>query len=178
MGENQTGVTTFKLKQEIDTGDILGSRSIDIGDEETAGELHDRMKEIGAELLLETLQDLSEGKSSAIAQENFQGEFKHAPKIFTSTAEIDWQQPVDRVYDLIRGLSPYPAAFTIFRDKKLKIFKAEKEFGPSPVPGEYRSDHKTELKFAARDGWISVKELQLEGKKKMTVEEFLRGYKF
>lgn len=174
-GEKYTGVTTFKLRHEIDTGNILLSKKIDIADDETAGELHDRMKEIGADLLLETVKGLTEGSLDAKPQE-ISSENKHAPKIFTETARINWEDPAKKIYNLIRGLSPYPAAFTDFQDKKLKIFKAEVEAVAHHKPtGTYETDHKQFLKFACSDGFISIKELQLEGKKRLGIEEFLRG---
>jgi methionyl-tRNA formyltransferase len=104
---------------------------------------------------------------------------KHAPKIFTETCKIDWNHSIFSIYNLIRGLSPYPAAFTYLHDKMLKIYKAKKELHNSPKsPGTVETDNKTFLKFAASDGYIYVTELQLEGKKRMGVEEFLRGYRF
>lgn len=183
-GEKQTGVTTFKLKHEIDTGDILLQEKINIGDTETAGELYDRMKEEGAKLLLQTVNEISGGKVKEINQQKLQdnkGDFSqlfHAPKITAETGEIDWNKNVNEIYNLIRGLSPYPAAFTFLKDKKLKIFTSEKELGNnSETPGEVITDSKSFLKFACNDGYISVKELQLEGKKKMLVEDFLRGWR-
>ncbi|MCS3800311.1 methionyl-tRNA formyltransferase [Niastella sp. OAS944] len=188
-GEKETGVTTFRLQHEIDTGDILLQDSFPIGDDETAGEVHDRMKEIGAQLLVKTVDGLTKGileerpqsignRQSAIGNENPTSELKHAPKLFTETCKINWHQPVAAIHNLIRGLSPYPAAFTSLNDKSLKIYKAKKEPHASPKsPGSIETDNKTYLKFAAADGYIHVLELQLEGKKKMTVEEFLRGYR-
>ena len=195
-GEKETGVTTFKLQHEIDTGNILLQESFAIGDDETAGEVHDRMKEIGARLLVKTVAELATGSLQEIPQQsigkkqlaagkgsaatgNQQPEqFKHAPKIFTETCKINWNQPIAAIYNLIRGLSPYPAAFTSLNDKNLKIYKAKKENHTSPKsPGSIETDNKTYLKFAGADGYIHITELQLEGKKKMTVEEFLRGFK-
>jgi methionyl-tRNA formyltransferase len=180
-GEKETGVTTFKLQHEIDTGNILLQDSFPIGDDETAGEVHDRMKEIGAQLLVKTVEGLAKGSLKEIPQPGVNGQpqsFKHAPKIFTETCKIDWNQPVAAIYNLIRGLSPYPAAFTNLHDKGLKIYKAKMETHASPKSaGSFETDNKTYLKFAAADGYIHITELQLEGKKKMTVEEFLRGYK-
>jgi methionyl-tRNA formyltransferase len=181
-GEEETGVTTFTLKHEIDTGDVFLQESIPIGNNETAGGLHDRMKELGAQVLVKTVMGLAEGtlveKPQLSALENFSFEVKHAPKIFTETCKIDWNKPMDEVYNLIRGLSPYPAAFTFLKEKVLKIYKSEKEGRqPSVSPGEAETDSKSYLKFACADGYIYVKELQLEGKKRMVVEEFLRGYR-
>ena len=176
-GEKETGVTTFKLQHAIDTGDILLSQKIKITEDETAGELHDRMKEIGAELLLKTINGLGEGTLQETPQEQLLT-LEHAPKIFTETCKIDWTKNVDEIYNLIRGLSPYPTAFTFLKDKKLKVYRAEKEITESNKnAGEYITDNKKILKFACNNGFISVKELQLEGKKKMHVEDFLRGFK-
>jgi methionyl-tRNA formyltransferase len=188
-GEKVTGVTTFKLQHEIDTGDILLQDSFPIGDDDTAGEVHDKMKEIGAQLLVKTVDGLAKGileekpqsignPQPAIGNENPATELKHAPKLFTETCKIDWNQSITAIHNLIRGLSPYPAAFTSLNDKNLKIYKAKKEPHASPKsPGSVETDNKTYLKFAAADGYIHVIELQLEGKKKMTVEEFLRGFR-
>ena len=124
--------------------------------------------------------DRSRLEAGAIGNENPATELKHAPKLFTETCKIDWNQPVTTIYNLIRGLSPYPAAFTYLNEKMLKIYRSEKETGNTQglQPGEFTTDHKTYLKFACANGYILVKELQLEGKKKMSVEEFLRGYRF
>jgi len=186
-GEKETGVTTFKLQQEIDTGNILLSEKIPIGDDETAGELHDRMKIIGAELLLKTVEGIAEGNLKDIPQpsvsgldEGVQSGLKHAPKIFTETCHIDWNKTADEVHDLIRGLSPYPTAFTELEGKKMKIFKASRQDGSKPsdaLPGSYQTDKKTFLKFACIDRYLSILELQLEGKKRMTINEFLRGWR-
>jgi methionyl-tRNA formyltransferase len=180
-GERETGVTTFKLQHEIDTGNILLQEKLAIGDEETTGELHDRMKELGAALVVKTVSGLAEGSLQETPQTALAGNetpLKTAPKIFTETCKIDWTKPADDIFNLIRGLSPYPAAFTYLDGKLLKIYKAAKE-GPTPAlaAGEHETDGKTYLKFAAADGYISIKELQLEGKKKMNVADFLRGYK-
>jgi len=181
-GEKETGVTTFKLQQEIDTGNILLSEKIAIGDDETAGELHDRMKEIGADLLLKTVEGIAEGNLNDVPQgKGVQTGLKHAPKIFTETCHIDWNKTVQEVHNLIRGLSPYPAAFTKLDDKKMKIFKASPHDDSKPssaLVGTYQTDNKTYLQFACSDGHLSILELQLEGKKKMSVGEFLRGYHF
>ena len=175
-GEKYTGVTTFRLKHEIDTGNILLSRQIPIGENENAGELHDKMKVAGAELLLETLEAIGEEKITGQQQP---GEGKHAPKIFTETCRIDWNQPTSSVHNHIRGLSPYPGAFTTFDNKTLKIFNAQKLPAPGKlVPGTVDTDQKTYLRFATIDGMIDVTELQLEGKKRMAIKDFLRGYHF
>lgn len=179
-GEKETGVTTFKLQHEIDTGNILLAEKISIGENETAGELHDRMKEAGAALLLKTMQQLAAGSLQEIPQSSVATDtLKHAPKIHTETCEINWDKPVAGVFNLIRGLAPYPAAFTSLNGKKLKIYAAAKETAaPSISPGMFDTDKKTYLRFACPDGYIAVLELQLEGKKKMPVADFLRGYHF
>lgn len=180
-GERETGVTTFKLQHTIDTGDILLSATIPIGDDETAGMLHDRMKEIGAALLLETVEGLAEGKLVVSPQNMVASdkELKHAPKIFTETCQVDWSSSMHKVYNQVRGLSPYPAAFSFLAGKKLKLYKVEKIFNkPTRQPGEVETDQKTYIQFACPDGYISVLELQLEGKKKMAIADFLRGYRW
>ncbi len=179
-GEKETGVTTFKMKQEIDTGDILLQEKISIGDDETAGELHDRMKIIGASLVVRTVQGLADGTLREKPQDLLADHFllKPAPKIITETCRIDWDQPVETIHNLIRGLSPYPSAFSSLSGKMLKIFRSIKEIVEhGELPGTAKSDGKTFLKFACTNGYILVRELQLEGKKKMKVEEFLRGYR-
>lgn len=198
-GEKETGVTTFKLKHEIDTGDILLQESFPVGEDETAGEVHDRMKEIGAQLLVKTVKGLADGsleekaQSLVVSQESLV--LRHAPKIFTETCRIDFTKTVDQVHHLIHGLSPFPGAFTELNGKMLKIYRSKKEeASPNPRPtdssgraskggaydsaGAYETDGKTFLKFACSNGYIHVLELQLEGKKKIGVEEFLRGYRF
>ena len=181
-GEKETGVTTFKLKHEIDTGDILLQEKINIGENETAGELHDKLKELGAKVLVRTIQSLADGRLKEVAQSqipNVKSEnLKHAPKIFTETCKIDWNKPVNEVHNLIRGLSPFPGAFTYLNEKLMKIYSNEREHKQTSIPaGEFDTDGKTYLKFACSDGYISLKEIQLEGKKKMQVADFLRGYK-
>ena len=184
-GEKETGVTTFKLQHEIDTGNILLTEKIPIGADETAGELHDRMKETGAALLVKTVKGLIEGNLAEQPQSDGsdrdrETQLKHAPKIFTATCHINWEKPAEEVYNLIRGLSPYPGAFTSFRGKSLKIFMAQKIEGlhSSILAGNFETDQETFLRFACNNGYINIIELQLEGKKKMIVADFLRGYRF
>ncbi len=176
-GETETGVTTFKLRQDIDTGNILLQDRFPIGATETAGEVHDRMKLIGAQLLVRTIAGLAEGTLHEIPQVDSLT-LKHAPKLFTETCRIDWNKSMSEIYNLIRGLSPFPTAFTELDGKLLKIFRSEKEAGaPAVRPGQVETDQKTWLRFATPDGYIRVTELQLEGKKRMKTEDFLRGYK-
>jgi methionyl-tRNA formyltransferase len=193
-GEKETGVTTFKLKHEIDTGNILIQENFPIDENETAGDVHDKMKEIGARVLVETVKGIADGtleerpQSIVNSPQNAESDsqltthnslIKHAPKIFTETCNIDWRKSIDEIQNLIRGLSPFPGAFTELGDKTIKIFKSEKELSlPTSKPGRWESDGKTYLKFAAKDGYILLKDVQLEGKKRMLIEDFLRGYRF
>ncbi len=205
-GEKETGVTTFKLKHEIDTGNILLQESLPVGEDETAGEVHDKMKNMGAQLLVKTVKGLAEGtlietpqlsivnsewsienprpSASHSPPDSYRvttdhSPLKHAPKIFTETCKIDFSKSVEEVHNLIRGLSPFPGAFTYLNGKALKIFRSEKAIGiPESSPGQFETDNKTFLKFACKDGYVLVKELLLEGKKKMNVEDFLRGHHF
>lgn len=180
-GESETGVTTFKLKHEIDTGDILLAEKIAIPGSMTAGELHDVMKEVGAALLVKTVKGLADGSLQELPQSTVAAgkELRHAPKLFTDTCRINWEEPAMAIYNLIRGLSPFPAAFTQLDGKTLKIFKANIVDGKPTIPaGQYQTDGKTYLRFACTDGYIQVDELQLEGKKRMPLGDFLRGYRF
>jgi methionyl-tRNA formyltransferase len=182
-GEKETGVTTFKLKHEIDTGDILLQKSFPIGEDETTGEVHDKMKMIGAEVLVETVTGLAAGSLQELAQSSVVSSessvLKHAPKIFTETCQINWDQSVEVLHNFIRGLSPFPGALTKLDDKILKVFRSKKETAAHKHPtGKVFSDGKTFIKFTCSNGYIHVIDLQLEGKKRMLVEDFLRGYQF
>ena len=174
-GETESGVTTFFLKHEIDTGDVIFSEKVAIADDDTAGDLHDHLMEAGAGLLLKTVKAINEGSFQEQPQTASE-DLKHAPKIFKEFCKIDCTQPVKTIYNLIRGLSPYPTAFTELNEKTIKIFKAEyEEIQPDVAPGSYVTDGKTFLKFAAANGFISLIDLQYEGKKRMMVNDFLRG---
>lgn len=177
-GEKKSGVTTFLLKHEIDTGNILFSTEVKIDEEDTAGDLHDNLMYAGAELLIKTVNAIQNNEIKPIPQDSIKtGELKHAPKIFKEDCLINWNKNTVEIYNLIRGLSPYPTAFTYLDDKVLKIFKAEKEIVQHNIdPGKYISDGKSHLKFACQDGFIVLKEIQIEGKKRMLVPDFLRGY--
>jgi len=181
-GEKETGVTTFKLKAAIDTGNILLQDKLPISESDTAGTIHDKMMVLGANLLVTTLTGLINNTLVEKDQEAIINEdpslLKHAPKIFTETCTIDWAQDTTSIYNLIRGLSPFPGALTKLDDKILKIFESTKEIcGHTNKIGSVSSDGKTYLKFACTDGYIHVLDLQLEGKKRMQVADFLRGYK-
>ncbi|HWW39724.1 methionyl-tRNA formyltransferase [Pedobacter sp.] len=174
-GEKESGVTTFFLKHEIDTGDVIFSETVNITDDDTAGDLHDKLMFVGAGLLVKTVKAIEAGNYQEMPQPAAE-ELKHAPKIFKDFCQINWDLPVQTVYNLIRGLSPYPTAFTKLNDKTLKIFKTSIENQvPDVAPGSFLTDGKTFLKFAARDGFLKLTDLQYEGKKRMSVEEFLRG---
>ena len=177
-GEKESGVTTFFLKHDIDTGNILFTEKITLTGHETAGELHDRLMDKGAGLLVKTVKAVESGRYTENPQEHLtEGiEIKHAPKIFKEDCKIDWNQPAEKVYNFIRGLSPYPTAYTTLNDKMLKVFKAEYEITETESePGEFFSDNRTFLKVSATDGFVILTDIQMEGKKRMSVAEFLRG---
>lgn len=180
-GETESGVTTFKLKHEIDTGNMLYQAKTPITETTTAGELHDSLMHIGAELILKTVKAIESGDYELLPQNDT--EIIHAPKLFKETCKVNWNNTVEKITNLIRGLSPYPAAFTEYIDKKnqtigIKIYRAEKEISTHTlVVGSVISDNKTSLKVACSNGFVSIKELQMAGKKRMLVDEFLRGFK-
>ncbi|MBB2145496.1 methionyl-tRNA formyltransferase [Pedobacter sp. LMG 31464] len=174
-GEKESGVTTFFLKQEIDTGDIIFSDAVEITDDETAGDLHDKLMVVGANLLVKTVKAIEADDYNEVPQPQ-SDELKSAPKIFKDFCKVDWHQANQTVYNHIRGLSPYPTAFTTLNDKTLKIFKAELEDKePGISTGAFLTDGKTYLKFATKDGFINLTDVQYEGKKRMLIDEFLRG---
>jgi methionyl-tRNA formyltransferase len=179
-GEKESGVTTFFLKHDIDTGDILFTEKVTLQGTETAGDLHDRLMAKGAGLLVKTVKGIESGRYNEHPQEHLaEGiELKHAPKIFKENCLIDFNQPAEKVYNLIRGLSPSPTAYTTLNGKVLKIYNANFEvIEPGVSPGAFVTDNKTHLKFAAKDGYVRVTDVQLEGKKRMSIEELLRGNK-
>jgi methionyl-tRNA formyltransferase len=179
-GEKESGVTTFFLKHEIDTGDILFTEKITLTGHETAGDLHDRLMHKGAGLLVKTVKAVESGRYHEHPQSEIlpDAELRSAPKLYKELFNIDWNKPAHEIYDLIRGLSPIPTAYTVLNDKTFKIFKAElQDTQPGIQPGGFLTDNKTHLKFAAKDGFINVTDVQLEGKKRMTIGEFLRGVK-
>lgn len=179
-GEKETGITIFKLQHAIDTGNILATQKVQIGESETAGELYDRLKIAGAKLLADTILKMEKNALKEISQEILSENIslKPAPKIFKKDTAIDWHKTTTEVYDFIRGLSPYPAAHTFLQEKSLKIFTAKKEMNTySDKPGEVVTDGKSFLKFSCSDGFIHALELQWEGKKRMTIVEFLKGFR-
>ena len=179
-GEKETGLTTFLLKHEIDTGDLLFQERVPIGENETAGELHDRMMLQGAQLVLKSVQAIERGDIHPFPQA--ETEVTHAPKIFTEPCRINFGQPTAKVHDFIRGLSPFPGAWTELDGKTFKILRTLKEegFGDAseiPPPGTFFTDTRNFLKISTSDGFVSVQELQMEGKKRMPVRDFLNGYR-
>lgn len=179
-GEKITGATTFLIDEQIDTGNILFKEEIPIDEDEDAGSLHDKLMTLGAPLIAKTIDGLSNGLVTPTPQ-IINGEPKNAPKIFPETCIIDFLQPINKVYNLIRGLSPYPGArfyWDIQDGKKqmVKLFRVEKEENTNIAEaGELISDGKTFIKIQCLDGVINIKELQVEGKKRMPAEDFLRG---
>ena len=177
-GEKETGLTTFFIAQKIDTGALIYQEKVAIGEKETAGELHDRLMNTGAKLILKTVQAIDKDDYPKIPQIMPEGELKKAPKIFPETCKIDWSKPVDEIHNFIRGLNPYPAAYTFFEDQKLKIFTITKtKVNHSEEYGKIISDHKKYLKIACKDGFLDIIELQLQGRKRMDIVSFLNGYK-
>jgi len=177
-GEKETGVTTFFLKHEIDTGSIIFQEKEPIHASDDVGLLYERLMYKGAALVLKTVKAIEAGNYPSVPQ-SLELEIKHAPKIFKETCEINWNQSAKKIVDFVRGLSPQPGAWTVLNRKTYKIFKCEVSIvhgKPSQVNNElWAIDHG--LKIRAADGWVNVLEFQPEGKKRMTVEEFLRGNK-
>lgn len=184
-GEKYSGVTTFFLKHEIDTGSIIFQEKIDISDDMNVGELHDKAMLVGAELVLKTVRAIESENIRSIDQNEWmtqnnlkKEELKHAPKIFKEDREINWNNSAESIVNLVRGLSPYPVAFTTLNNQMLKIYSAKVINESSNLAiGEFESDGKTYLRFKAADFLVQVEDLQLEGKKRMKVEELLRGYR-
>jgi methionyl-tRNA formyltransferase len=185
-GETVTGVTTFFIEKEIDTGKIILQETVPVDPDEDAGSLHDKIMHAGAALLVRTVRAIAAGNPPLIDQAALirkQGELKLAPKIFTEDCRVNWDQETEVVYNHIRGLAPYPAAWTILRnqageEKILKIFGAEKEILPvSEKPGTLLTDHENAMEVTCRNGIIRLTRVQLEGKKKMEISAFLRGLK-
>jgi methionyl-tRNA formyltransferase len=175
-GEKETGVTTFLLTHEIDTGNILLQDKVAIDDDENAGTLHDKLKMTGAQLLLKTISGVMNGDVAPRKQSD--AEVTHAPRIYTDTCKIDWNKSAESVHNLIRGLSPYPAAFTVLQNKIFKIYRSSFEVSQVQIPaGSVVTDNKSYLRFSAADGYVYAKEVQIEGKKRMSVEDFLKGFR-
>ncbi|MBA3283932.1 MAG: methionyl-tRNA formyltransferase [Nitrosopumilus sp.] len=179
-GEKETGVTTFFLKQEIDTGEIIFQEKTFIDTKETAGDLHDRLMETGAKLVLKTAKAIKVGNISTTPQEKLiNSEIETAPKIFREDCKINWNNSSKEIYNLIRGLSPYPSAWSILsmngKEFNAKIFFAEHCADFDAQPGQINSNNKDHIRVKTSDSALCITEIQLEGKKKLKVEEFLRG---
>lgn len=176
-GETETGVTTFFLQHEIDTGDLIFQEREPIHETDTAGTLYERLRHKGAALVLKTVQAIEAENYPQLPQQTGQP-LRAAPKIFKETCEINWNQPTQAVYNFVRGLSPYPTAWTTLNGKTYKIYAAQPIADEAPIttePGNLRTDSKQFLHVKTSDGWLSITELQPEGKKRMQMDEFLRG---
>lgn len=184
-GDTETGITTFFLKHEIDAGEIIDQVRVPIADTDNVEVVYERLMRLGGDLVLKTVDAILEGSVKTIPQEELAqvGELRPAPKIFKETCRIDWIIGVKRIYDFVRGLSPYPAAWTELYQEgtdpvMLKIFETEKLFCEhSLAPGTIVTDCKTYFKIASSDGYVNVLSLQLAGKKRMEINDFLRGYR-
>jgi methionyl-tRNA formyltransferase len=176
-GERETGVTTFFLQDTVDTGNILLQNRIPVTDEMTAGELHDRLSVIGASTVLETVRLIESGKATPLPQNDVLA--SPAPKIFKETCRIEWDRPSELVRNFVRGLSPYPAAWTLLDGRSMKVFRLHTtdHSGRNAEPGTISIVEGREMLVRTSDGWLEILELQMEGKKRMTAEEFLRGYR-
>ncbi|RHJ95186.1 methionyl-tRNA formyltransferase [Parabacteroides bouchesdurhonensis] len=185
-GDTETGVTTFFLTHEIDTGKIILQKHLHISDMDDVGKVHDSLMRIGAGLVTETVDLLLDGKTDAVPQDEFYKDLSElcpAPKIFKETCRINWNQPVKKIYDFIRGLSPYPAAWTDFVSEDgnrsvLKIYQTEKRLVAHDLPvGSISTDKKSFIEIAVQDGFVRLLSIQLAGKKRMNVVDFLNGFK-
>ncbi|GAB3334677.1 methionyl-tRNA formyltransferase [Marivirga atlantica] len=174
-GEKETGLTTFFLKHEIDTGNIIMQEKEEILRKDTTGTLYQRLMQMGAGLVLKTVKAIENEDYTLIEQDTNQ-ELKHAPKLFKENTEIDWNKPAEEVYNFVRGLNPFPSAWTILNDKKFKLHFVEVvDESSTAEPGSIDTDNKTYIHVQCGKGKVALKELQQEGKKRMFVEDFLRG---
>ena len=173
-GEKETGVTTFFLKHEIDTGDVIMQEKETIAYEDNVGDVYARLMNKGSHVVVKSV-DLIESGDYKLLPQNENQKLNEAPKIFKETCEIDWNQTSLEIYNFIRGLNPYPAAWTKFQDKTMKILKAS--VSKESIKDSFESDGKNFLRFKTADGCLEVEELQLQGKKRMIVKDFLRGYR-
>lgn len=183
-GETETGITTFFLKHEIDTGEIIDQVRIPIADTDDVGVVYDKLMRLGGDLVLKTVDAILDGNVKTVPQESvpLSGELYPAPKIFKETCRIDWTQGTKRIYDFIRGLSPYPGAWTEFHVGEtvstLKLFETQKIFADHALePGAFVTDGKSYLHIATSDGYLNVLSLQLAGKKRMGIADFMKGYR-
>jgi methionyl-tRNA formyltransferase len=172
-GEKETGVTTFFLKEKVDTGNIIAQEKIKISEDDNLGSLHDKMSEVGAKLVLKTVEQIDD--NSYVLSEQDNSKATPAPKITKETCKINWEKSAEDIHNLIRGLSPFPGAFFIHSNKQYKIFKSVIVSNPQLKPAEINQTKK-ELFVGTNNGTIQILEIQPEGRKRMTTEEFLRGY--
>jgi methionyl-tRNA formyltransferase len=177
-GETETGVTTFFLKHEIDTGSIIFQEKVAILPEDDLGSVYQKLMDSGSKLVVNTVEAISKNEVNPLPQDETKARH-HAPKIFKETGKIDWEQAAESIHNLVRGLSPYPAAWTEFQGKTCKIFKTKVQTQAliGKKTGDWETDGKTFLRFQSGNGSLDILELQLEGKKRMKVDEFLRGFK-
>ena len=182
-GDKKTGVTTFFLKHEIDTGNIIYQSELPITDEDTAGTVHDKMMKLGAGLVLKTVTDIADDKVKATPQDEFAdtSQLNPAPKIFKDDCRINWSNDTEMIRNHIRGLSPYPTAWTEFKMKNgkslsVKVFYAIADHSEKLMPGTIASDNKSFLLIGTGDGSLKIEELQIAGKKRMTTSDLLRGF--
>lgn len=184
-GETTTGVTTFFLKHEIDVGDIIRQVPVPIEDSDNVEMVYDKLMHTGSRLVVDTVEDILKGDVHPVSQDSLPHDepLKPAPKIFKETCRIDWNKDVKAIYDFVRGLSPYPAAWTELvgpdgKAQTLKIYATEKEFATHSLPsGTVVYDGQTQLKIAVANGYLILKDVQLAGKKRMPVSDFLRGFR-
>ncbi len=177
-GETETGLTTFFLQHEIDTGDVILQEKEPIFPTDTVGTLYERLMYKGAKLLIETIELIKTGNYS-LGKQDQMGEVKHAPKLFKETCELDFSKNSIALHNFVRGLSPYPAAWFLLNGKNCKVFETQPIAAPHTEKiGTLRTDGKMYLHIATADGWLAITNLQLEGKKRIGIEEFLRGYRF
>lgn len=180
-GETRTGVTTFFLDHQIDCGGIIQQRTVEIAESDTAGDVHDKLMETGARLVLETVGAIASGSVQPVSQPcEAETTLKPAPKLFKEDGRLDFTQDVHKVYNRIRGLAPYPGAWCEFRDTTLKILQAHynSETVSADKIGAFESDGKTYLRVGCRGGWVWFDRIQMAGKKAMDTPELLRGYRF
>lgn len=182
-GEIKTGVTTFFINEDIDTGNIIAQKEVIIEKQDSASSLHDKLKDIGSQLVLKTVNDISNNQIKLTNQNtlyNSENEIKKAPKLFKKDRKINWNEGALNIYNRIRGLSLFPCAYFILtineKPKEVKVYEAKYELNKQSSIGEIKTDGKTFFKIACRDGFVEITTIQLEGKKRMSIEEFLRGF--
>ena len=173
-GENETGVTTFKLKHEIDTGNIIFQEKLPIGETDTAGSIHDKMMLLGAKVVLKTVDAICKNKYPQLPQDGTK--VSKAPKIYHEDCEISFDEKVKKVYNFIRGLSPYPAAWVKLMDKEVKVYMVKYMIEEHNIlPGKIATDNKNYIRIYCRDGYVSLLEIKMAGKRKMDIKSFLNG---